>query len=195
MEHHLHAVVDTKKQDLLESRAFSMKMPATSQIQMAPPSSTVNSRSSSHQDIHTSQQHHLIQQLQSPSIQHYPQSSSMSSPQQQQQSPPQHLSLQNPQPQQQSQPSLPQQQQVPSQNHDSLSTGSIECKPPAPIENGRVIIMNQTTTYNSAVEYHCVPQYQRIGLYLRKCTEHGDWSGEEPKCERKYFPNFTQLHF
>lgn len=59
----------------------------------------------------------------------------------------------------------------------------IECKPPAPIENGRVIIMNQTTTYNSAVEYHCVPQYQRIGLYLRKCTEHGDWSGEEPKCE------------
>ncbi|GLV42687.1 furrowed [Carabus blaptoides fortunei] len=60
---------------------------------------------------------------------------------------------------------------------------SVDCKHPGPIENGRVIIMNGTTTYNSAVEYHCVPQFERIGPYLRKCMENGEWSGEEPRCE------------
>lgn len=59
----------------------------------------------------------------------------------------------------------------------------VDCKHPGPIENGRVIVMNQTTTYNSAVEYHCVPHYERIGPYLRKCMEDGSWSGEEPRCE------------
>lgn len=39
------------------------------------------------------------------------------------------------------------------------------------------------TTYNSAAEYHCIPQYERIGLYLRKCMDNGEWSGEVPKCE------------
>lgn len=62
----------------------------------------------------------------------------------------------------------------------------MDCKHPGPIENGRVIVMNQTTTYNSAVEYHCVPHYERIGPYLRKCMEDGTWSGEEPRCESKY---------
>lgn len=61
----------------------------------------------------------------------------------------------------------------------------MDCKEPKEIENGRVIIMNGTTTYNSAVEYHCIPQYERIGPYLRKCMENGEWSGEEPRCESK----------
>jgi hypothetical protein len=60
---------------------------------------------------------------------------------------------------------------------------SVDCQHPGTIENGRVIVMNQTTTYNSAVEYHCVPHYQRNGPYLRKCMEDGTWSGEEPRCE------------
>ncbi|XP_067002634.2 P-selectin [Anabrus simplex] len=60
---------------------------------------------------------------------------------------------------------------------------SVDCQHPGDIENGRVIIMNQSTTYNSAVEYHCVPHFERIGPYLRKCMEDGSWSGEEPKCE------------
>jgi len=46
-----------------------------------------------------------------------------------------------------------------------------------------VIVVNGSTVYGSAVEYHCVPQYQRIGPYLRKCLEDGQWSGEEPRCE------------
>ncbi|KAK5642830.1 hypothetical protein RI129_008997 [Pyrocoelia pectoralis] len=58
----------------------------------------------------------------------------------------------------------------------------IDCNHPGTIENGRVIVMNGTT-YNSAVEYHCIPQYERIGPYLRKCMDSGDWSGEIPRCE------------
>lgn len=61
----------------------------------------------------------------------------------------------------------------------------VDCTHPGPIENGRVIVVNQSTTYGSAVEYHCVPQFQRIGPYLRKCLEDGRWSGEEPRCESK----------
>ena len=62
----------------------------------------------------------------------------------------------------------------------------VDCQHPGPIENGRVIVMNQSTTYNSAVEYHCIPHYQRIGPYLRKCMDDGQWSGEEPRCESKW---------
>ncbi|GLH11061.1 Locomotion-related protein Hikaru genki [Gryllus bimaculatus] len=53
----------------------------------------------------------------------------------------------------------------------------VDCKHPGSIENGR------STTYNSAVEYHCIKDFERIGLYLRKCLENGSWSGEEPRCE------------
>ncbi|XP_063235944.1 sushi, von Willebrand factor type A, EGF and pentraxin domain-containing protein 1 [Bacillus rossius redtenbacheri] len=59
----------------------------------------------------------------------------------------------------------------------------VDCRHPGPIENGRVIITNDSTTYSSAVEYHCVPGFDRIGPYLRKCMEDGQWSGEEPRCE------------
>ncbi|XP_034232055.1 sushi, von Willebrand factor type A, EGF and pentraxin domain-containing protein 1 [Thrips palmi] len=59
----------------------------------------------------------------------------------------------------------------------------VDCKHPGPIENGRVIVMNDTTTYNSAVEYHCIPHFERVGPYLRKCMEDGQWSGEEPTCQ------------
>lgn len=45
--------------------------------------------------------------------------------------------------------------------------------------------MNQTTTYNSAVEYHCLPRFERVGPFLRKCMEDKTWSGEEPRCEGK----------
>jgi len=68
-------------------------------------------------------------------------------------------------------------------NLDNFLLTAVDCQHPGTIENGRVIVMNQTTTYNSAVEYHCVPHYQRTGPYLRKCMEDGTWSGEEPRCE------------
>ncbi|CAH2008239.1 unnamed protein product [Acanthoscelides obtectus] len=62
-----------------------------------------------------------------------------------------------------------------------------ECKPrncsyPKDIENGRIIVINGTT-YNSAIEYHCIPNFVREGPYLRKCMENGEWSGDEPACK------------
>ncbi|XP_018565850.1 sushi, von Willebrand factor type A, EGF and pentraxin domain-containing protein 1 [Anoplophora glabripennis] len=58
----------------------------------------------------------------------------------------------------------------------------VDCGHPGTIDNGRIIVMNGTT-YSNAIEYHCVPNFERIGPYLRKCMENGEWSGEEPRCE------------
>lgn len=62
---------------------------------------------------------------------------------------------------------------------------AVDCKHPGSIENGRVIVVNGSTTYGGAAEYHCLPQYERVGIFLRKCMDTGFWNGEEPKCERK----------
>lgn len=59
----------------------------------------------------------------------------------------------------------------------------IDCKRPNTIENGRIIVVNESTIYGGSVEYHCVPNFNRIGPYLRKCMDDGKWSGEEPRCE------------
>ncbi|XP_029047436.1 E-selectin isoform X3 [Osmia bicornis bicornis] len=60
---------------------------------------------------------------------------------------------------------------------------SVDCKHPGSIENGRVIVVNGTTIYGGTAEYHCLPQYERVGPFLRKCLDTGSWSGDEPKCE------------
>lgn len=59
----------------------------------------------------------------------------------------------------------------------------VDCGRPNPIENGRTIIVNDSTLYGGSIEYHCVPNFIRIGPYLRKCMDDGKWSGEEPRCE------------
>ena len=47
----------------------------------------------------------------------------------------------------------------------------VDCERPNEVENGRVIVINDVTTYGGSAEYHCVPNYNRIGPYLRKCME------------------------
>jgi hypothetical protein len=59
----------------------------------------------------------------------------------------------------------------------------VDCGPPKEIEHGRIIIVNESTVFGGSAEYHCIPEYNRIGPYLRKCMENGKWSGEEPRCE------------
>lgn len=59
----------------------------------------------------------------------------------------------------------------------------VNCARPSTIENGRVIVINDSTLYGGAAEYHCVPGYVRIGPYLRKCMDDGQWSGTQPHCE------------
>ncbi|XP_054729921.1 sushi, von Willebrand factor type A, EGF and pentraxin domain-containing protein 1 [Anastrepha obliqua] len=65
----------------------------------------------------------------------------------------------------------------------SPSCKPVDCGRPPMIENGRVIVVNESTLYGGSAEYHCIPSYNRIGQYLRKCTEDGTWSGDEPRCE------------
>lgn len=60
-----------------------------------------------------------------------------------------------------------------------------DCGQPGQIENGRVIVVNDSTLYGGSAEYHCVPHFNRIGPYLRKCMEDGKWSGDQPRCERE----------
>lgn len=67
----------------------------------------------------------------------------------------------------------------------SVLVSAVDCKHPEAIENGRVIVVNGSTTYGGAAEYHCLPQFERIGPFLRKCLETGLWSGQEPSCESK----------
>uniref|UniRef100_A0ABD2WSD8 Sushi, von Willebrand factor type A, EGF and pentraxin domain-containing protein 1 n=1 Tax=Trichogramma kaykai TaxID=54128 RepID=A0ABD2WSD8_9HYME len=73
-------------------------------------------------------------------------------------------------------------QQNGSWSGSSPSCFAVDCKHPPLIENGRVIVVNGTTTFGGAAEYHCLPQFERSGLFLRKCLDTGSWSGEEPKC-------------
>ncbi|CAB3383572.1 Hypothetical predicted protein [Cloeon dipterum] len=61
---------------------------------------------------------------------------------------------------------------------------AVDCGHPGIVENGRVVLPNQTTIYLSPVEYHCIPQYKLVGQYLRRCKEDGSWSGDEPTCEQ-----------
>lgn len=63
------------------------------------------------------------------------------------------------------------------------SLSAVDCERPPPIEFGRVIVVNDSTVYGGNAEYHCIPNYNRVGPYLRKCMETGRWSGDEPKCE------------
>lgn len=68
-------------------------------------------------------------------------------------------------------------------SNSEIILSAINCQHPGTIENGRVIITNGSTFFGSTVEYHCVPHFQRVGPYLRKCSEDGTWSGDEPTCE------------
>lgn len=63
---------------------------------------------------------------------------------------------------------------------------AFDCKHPGTIDNGRVIVVNGSTLFSGAAEYHCLPQFERIGPFLRKCLDTGLWSGEEPKCESEW---------
>lgn len=72
---------------------------------------------------------------------------------------------------------------------------AVDCQRPNEIENGRVIIVNDVTTYGGSAEYHCIPSYNRIGPYLRKCMDDGKWSGDEPRCEREWSLCKINIHY
>ncbi|XP_028966823.1 CUB and sushi domain-containing protein 1 [Galendromus occidentalis] len=58
----------------------------------------------------------------------------------------------------------------------------IDCGRPDLIPNGRGLLVNGSTTYNSHVEYECLHEKISIGETLRVCLANGTWSGREPLC-------------
>lgn len=59
----------------------------------------------------------------------------------------------------------------------------IDCGIPLDTRNGRYLLLNATTTYQSMVKYSCHENYTLIGNETRNCTEHATWSGLEPSCK------------
>ena len=62
----------------------------------------------------------------------------------------------------------------------------VDCGALPAVENGRVYQVNQSTVYDSVVEYHCFPKYLRQGPFTRRCMADGSWSGPDTKCLREY---------
>ncbi len=73
------------------------------------------------------------------------------------------------------------------------SHAAIDCGSLADPTNGRVEVFN--TTLGSPAVYTCNFGYVLVGNAGRLCTETGDWSGVEPRCDRKNnCLNFSLFH-
>ena len=65
----------------------------------------------------------------------------------------------------------------------SHSTG-VDCSTPKQPNHGTVNY--DGTGYNMVVSYKCDEGYSLTGPSARVCQFNGNWSGEEPFCERKH---------
>lgn len=63
------------------------------------------------------------------------------------------------------------------------STG-INCGPLPDIANGKVVIAPDTRLGSTAT-YSCNAGFNLVGADTRRCQASGQWSGQEPSCERK----------
>ena len=62
----------------------------------------------------------------------------------------------------------------------------INCGPLPDIANGKVAIAPDTRLGSTAT-YSCNAGFNLVGAATRQCQANGEWSGQEPSCERKYF--------
>ncbi|RWS28807.1 CUB and sushi domain-containing protein 3-like protein [Leptotrombidium deliense] len=58
----------------------------------------------------------------------------------------------------------------------------VDCGKPPVLPNGRGYLLNGTTTYESIIEYRCMPEFKITGDPRRRCTATGSWSGSLPRC-------------
>ncbi len=58
----------------------------------------------------------------------------------------------------------------------------LRCEELQDISSGRVVLSG--TTVGSTATYSCNKGYILVGDYTRSCQFDGEWSGEEPFCER-----------
>ena len=60
----------------------------------------------------------------------------------------------------------------------------VDCGIPDTPDNGTVL-HSADTTFKSLALYDCDFGYSLVGPQLRSCLEDGEWSEEEPYCQRK----------
>ncbi len=59
----------------------------------------------------------------------------------------------------------------------------VDCGILVPPSSGDVMI--NRTSFGGVAEYTCIPGYQLLGNNSRVCQVNGEWSDDEPSCERK----------
>lgn len=62
----------------------------------------------------------------------------------------------------------------------------VDCGRPNPIPNG--VASGGVTTYLAQIRYGCSQGYRLAGDASRVCQASGQWSGDDPECERKNNP-------
>ena len=62
----------------------------------------------------------------------------------------------------------------------------IDCGPLPDIANGKVAI-TPDTRFGSTATYSCNTGHDLVGIATRRCKADGQWSGQEPRCDRKYY--------
>ena len=62
----------------------------------------------------------------------------------------------------------------------------INCGPLPDIANGKVDI-TPDTRFESTATYSCITGHDLVGISTRRCKADGQWSGQEPRCDRKYY--------
>jgi len=67
-------------------------------------------------------------------------------------------------------------------SHDVPHCRVVDCGRPAVLPNGRGYLLNSSTTYDSVIEYHCIPEFKLVGDPIRRCLATGSWSGSLPRC-------------
>ena len=63
----------------------------------------------------------------------------------------------------------------------------IDCGPPDNITNGVYGLLNESTSFESKVEYKCAAGYLLQGSHQRECQSNDTWSNKEPYCQSKSY--------
>lgn len=61
------------------------------------------------------------------------------------------------------------------------------------MEDGDVLLLNGTATFQSVVRYSCHDNFTLTGVDTRTCLETGLWSDVEPSCDSMYRNDSTYV--
>ncbi|WAR09791.1 CSMD1-like protein [Mya arenaria] len=62
----------------------------------------------------------------------------------------------------------------------------VNCSSPETLQNGSVVLLNSTVSYEDLVQYSCIDGFNLSGNETRECLSDGNWSGMLPVCNIVY---------